>query len=258
MSSGRALHLRCFLEGIEVEIISCSVSATLNGGPASAHIELPDSEKGFELLPRTIVHVFFYDDLNGTNLEEPTYLKDKASRTSSSYKLLFSGELFSVFHNKTAYGNRSLSIMALDMSNVLDTNYVFQVGYSDTAGILGRGDQASAQFLAGKSIGTNPFDNIINSPQEVIRHLSTKSALSPLHSRRTSKLGGLFSIFELLLGVQGHAMGMNLWTTIHESMTRLLDSIDSDDGTTAKQLFDNTVFTQWIQNTVGSQAPSMS
>ena len=58
MAEGRVLHLRCFLEGIEVPIVSCSVSAAI-GGPASAHVELLDSEKGFELLPRTIIHVFY-------------------------------------------------------------------------------------------------------------------------------------------------------------------------------------------------------
>lgn len=253
MSEGKLLHLRCFLEGEEVPIISCSVNAAI-GSAASAHIELLDSEKGFELLPRTVVHVFFFDEYSGGKPD--TSISN--NKLSDSYRLLFAGEVFSIFHNKSAYGSRNLSIMCLDFSNVLDTNYIFQVGYSGSRGLTGTGDQATAQFLAGTSIGGNPFDDIVNSPQLVIQQMADKQASSPTHARRESRLGNLFAIFELLLGVEGHAMGMNIWTTIHERMVRLLDMIDADDGTTAKDLFDNQVFTSWVKNTINQQNPSMS
>ena len=259
MSKGLVTHLRCFIEGVEIPIVSCSVSAAI-GGPASAHIELLDSEKGFELLPRSIIHVFFFDNKDGANTASPTYTADskKSSRRSRHYKLLFCGELFSIFHNKSGYGGRSLTIMALDMSNVLDTNYIFQVGYSDAKGVLGTDQQAEAQFLAGSTIGNNPFDNILNSPQQVIQEVAKQQALSPTHAKRTSKIGGLFAIFELLLGVEGHAMGMNLWTTVHERITRLLDMMEADDGRTSGNLFDSAVFDQWLLGSIGNQTPSMS
>ena len=253
MSEGKLLHLRCFLEGEEVPIISCSVNAAI-GSAASAHIELLDSEKGFELLPRTIVHIFFFDEYSGGKPD--TSISN--NKLSDSYRLLFAGEVFSIFHNKSAYGSRNLSIMCLDFSNVLDTNYIFQVGYSGSRGLTGTGDQATAQFLAGVAISGNPFDDIVNSPQLVIQQMADKQASSPTHARRESRLGNLFAIFELLLGVEGHAMGMNIWTTVHERIVRLLDMIDADDGTTAKDLFDNQVFTAWVKNTINQQNPSMS
>ena len=269
MSEGRILHLRCFMEGIEVPIVSCSVSAQL-GGPASAHIELLDSELGFELLPRTLIHVFFFDDEAGTAKEEPNlFAGDRlkydrndrythSSRRSRNYKLLFCGELFSIFHNKSGYGSRNLTLMALDISNVLDTNYIFQVSYSQVGGAMGTGQAAEAQFVAAGSITNNPFDNIINSPQEVIRNMSLTQARSAKHTGRASRLGGLFSIFELLLGIQGYALGMNLWTSVHECKVRLLDMIESDSGKTAQKLFDQTIFNQWLTNSISNQAPSMS
>ena len=259
MSEGRVLHLRCFLEGIEVPITSCSVSASI-GAPASAHIELLDSELAFELLPRTLIHVFFFDDMDGKNPRTPSYFADTGenSKISDDYKLLFFGEVFSVFHNKSGYGSRNVTIMALDASNVLDTHYIFQINYSDSASVLGRGDQAAAQFTAASAIGNNPFDNILGSPQRVVQALANQSARSPIHSRKQSKLGGLLAIFELLLGVDGYAMGINLWTTVHEKIIRLIDMIDSDDGATAKKLFDQQVFNEWLTNSIGNEAASMS
>lgn len=260
MSKGLSLHLRCFLEGVEVPIVSCSVSAAV-GGPASAHIELLDSEKGFELLPRTMIHVFFYDDEDGHAAGSPDMEaadRNTNVRESSHYKLLFCGETFSIYHSKSGYGSRSLTIMALDISNVLDTSYIFQVSYSDTDGVLGTGTAAESQFVSAASITGNPFDNIINSPQEVIKNISKKQASSAIHAVRSSKLGGLFSIFELLLGVEGYAIGMNLWTSIQERRIRLLDSMAADSGVTAQKLFDDTVFNEWLTNSVSNTAPSMS
>ena len=260
MTTGRALHLRCFMEGVEVPIVSCSVSAAL-GGPASAHIEMLDSEKGFELLPRTLIHVFFFDDGDGSvyGSSDLFPLDDKPTgKSSTKYKLLFCGELFSIFHNKSAHGNRSLTIMALDLSNILDTNYIFQVSYNSVDGVLGTNAAAEAAFVSASSITNNPFDNIINSPQEVIKHIARRKASSAVHAARVSRLGGLFSIFELLLGVEGYSLGMNLWTSIHERMVRLLDMMAADSGKTAQKLFDDTIFNEWLTNSVSNQAPSMS
>lgn len=256
MSEGRVLHLRCFLEGIEVPISSCAVTGQV-GSAATAHIELLDAEHIFKILPRTMVHIFFYDHMNGTNPNPPVYELGSMSN-AGSYKLLFFGEVFSVYHNKSGFGSRTVTLMALDFSNILDTNYIHQVSYVNTEGIIGIGDQGAASFTAGQSIGNNPFDDIINSPTMVIQHLATQRALSPTHAKRQSKIGGLFAIFELLLGVDRHAMGMNSWLTLHERRVRFLDMIDSDDGITAAKLFGDAVFEEWLQGSLGTQSPSMS
>lgn len=60
MAAGQHLKLRCFLEGIEVPIISAALSIQANA-PAQCQIQIPATDKAHELLPRTLVHVFFRD-----------------------------------------------------------------------------------------------------------------------------------------------------------------------------------------------------
>lgn len=261
MSEGRLLHLRCFLEGVEVPIVSCTVSAAI-GGSASASIEVPDSEEVFKLLPRTIVHVFFLDDKAGEITSDPDlYSADKAGiagSISSEYKLLFCGEVFSVYHSKSGFGGRNANMMCLDFSNILDTSYIYQISYSDPNGALGIGSASEAQFSGAASATINPFDNIINTPQQIISSLINSPALSELHKDRTSKLGGLLRILELLLGVESRALGLNIWTSVHERIVRLLDMITADTGETAANLFNQSVFDEWLKGQIGEQNQSLS
>jgi hypothetical protein len=60
MPSGQHLRLRCFLEGIEVPIISASLSIQPDT-PAQCNIQIPATDKALEFLPRTLIHVFFWD-----------------------------------------------------------------------------------------------------------------------------------------------------------------------------------------------------
>lgn len=60
MAVGQHLKLRCFLEGIEVPIISASLAIQGNA-PAQCQIQIPATDRAHEILPRTLVHVFFRD-----------------------------------------------------------------------------------------------------------------------------------------------------------------------------------------------------
>ena len=60
MAVGQHLRLRCFLEGIEVPIIAATVSIQPNA-PAQCQVQIPATDKAHELLPRTLIHVFFRD-----------------------------------------------------------------------------------------------------------------------------------------------------------------------------------------------------
>lgn len=64
MPSGQHLRLRCFLEGIEVPIISAALSIQPDT-PAQCQIQIPATDKAYEFLPRTLVHVFFWDYYGG-------------------------------------------------------------------------------------------------------------------------------------------------------------------------------------------------
>ncbi|MHA2333760.1 MAG: hypothetical protein ACXAEU_17170 [Candidatus Hodarchaeales archaeon] len=64
MSIGHLLKLRCFLEGIEVPIVSAQVTIQPDA-PAQCNIQIPATDRAFEFLPRTLVHVFFWDYYDG-------------------------------------------------------------------------------------------------------------------------------------------------------------------------------------------------
>ena len=64
MPTAQHLRLRCFLEGIEVPIVSASLSIQPDA-PAQCQIQIPATDRGHDLLPRTLVHIFYYDYHDG-------------------------------------------------------------------------------------------------------------------------------------------------------------------------------------------------
>jgi hypothetical protein len=69
MTHAHRLKMRCFLEGIEIPIISCSVNVTPNA-PAQFQVQIPATDRSLEFLPRTLVHVFIYDYWEGASPTE--------------------------------------------------------------------------------------------------------------------------------------------------------------------------------------------
>jgi hypothetical protein len=66
MPYAHRLRLRCFLEGIEVPIIACTTSVTANA-PAQFQVQIPATDKAFNFLPRTLIHVFMWDYWQGAS-----------------------------------------------------------------------------------------------------------------------------------------------------------------------------------------------
>lgn len=64
MAVGQHLRLRLFLEGIEVPVISANLQIQPDA-PAQCQIQIPATDKAHELLPRTVVHLFFRDFYDG-------------------------------------------------------------------------------------------------------------------------------------------------------------------------------------------------
>lgn len=60
MPTAQNLRLRCFLEGIEVPIISAALSIQPDS-PAQCSVQLIATDKGYKLKPRTLIHIFYYD-----------------------------------------------------------------------------------------------------------------------------------------------------------------------------------------------------
>jgi hypothetical protein len=249
---GFYLDLKLFLEGIEIPVISASVTSTV-GQPASANIEVVPTDKLKLLLPRTTVHLFFLDSMEflESGLNEPA---------DEHYKLLFCGEVHSITFSNSGMGSRSGSLMCRDFSVVWDTSFSYSLNYNADANAQIGGNSAilnnNSVFLTTSQIA---FDSIINSPSDIIGNLSRGNPESPaLQSARNSSLGGLLNILETLSGAQGKFYGTSPWTTIQERRTRVLESIITDTGETAKSVYNTSQFSDWLRDRIAPAGDVMS
>jgi len=253
------LHLRCFLEGIEVPVIGASVTSQLNA-PATAMVQIVPSDVLATLLPRTTIHLFYLDSVSFS-------ARESGNPNDHDYKLLFCGEVFDTTIAKSGHGSRTASLRCMDFSNVWDTNYSYIMRYAveaqesqeggaiikNVSGFVGGGGSLDG------SASPNPFDDIVNSPADVIARMATASgAGNPGAPGNGTVLGGLLAVLELLSGIQGLYIGINPWATVHERRCRVMDSLASDNGTTAKSLFDQQVFADWLQQKTGTAASVIS
>jgi hypothetical protein len=240
---GFLLHLRLFLEGIEVPVISASVNATIGSG-ATATVEIIPDDTVDQILPRTTVHIFYLDSF--------AFSQSGASEPKSShYKLMFAGEVFSVSSQKVGMGSRSVNLNCMDFSNCLDTNYVYQFQPSGGDNPGNSVVNNSSRFLTTLD---SDFDSIINSPSAVIQQLTNQSPSTPgLPGGQTTLLGGLFAILEKLLGVQGNSYGINGWTTVQERRARFIESIVSDSGETAANVYKRREFSGWLNGRIAQE-----
>lgn len=244
---GYLLDLRLYLEGIQVPVIGASVSAAV-GTAATASIDIVPHDTADLILPRTVVHLFYLDHIRFKK-------SGKSSPDSSDYRLLFCGEVFSVSQSKVGMGSRTVTLNCMDFSNVLDTSYIYSMNFTTADDQNNPILANSSRFLATLD---SEFDNIINSPSEMIRQLSQLGPASSASPVSSSVLGGLLAIIERLVGVQGHTYGVNQWTTIHERQVRLLEMLVADSGETAAKIFDAVQFSDWLRNKIGSEGSVIS
>ena len=104
MAQGRLLNIRLFVEGIEIPCASATVSCGIQQ-PAQGSFEIPFAVSAKEILPRTLVHLFFfesaYDEVDVAKGEAPTF-KQRNSSDPKAWKLLFAGEVVAVQFLKVA------------------------------------------------------------------------------------------------------------------------------------------------------------
>lgn len=117
MAKSQLLKLRLFLEGVEVPVISASVTNAI-GSPASANIEIVGDPKVLQFAPRTMVHLFVYDPRSRSKV----YPKNPDGK----YTLLFSGDLISVSYSKTS-SSRNAILSCQDDSSYYDLAYTYFV-----------------------------------------------------------------------------------------------------------------------------------
>src|SRR4051812_42029256 len=160
---GQQLHLRLFLEGIEVPVISSTIQVNLNS-PATAAIQIVPLDSIIDFKARTMVHLFFYDytnDLPDTESSgsEPQNRTD-APIPLSNYSLLFSGEVIGLVMQKTPLG-RAATLQCADFSTYWDTAYQMMITYGPNGNFL---TEESAVWAGGNAI----FNDIIDGHSSVM------------------------------------------------------------------------------------------
>jgi hypothetical protein len=250
------IRLRLFIEGVEIPCISCQVSVQPNS-PMTASIQIPPLSEATRFLPKSLIHVFFWDDysrdadatfstsedsvLNGPESmmdkevsrnmrSEDTQEADKllqAQKGLNAYKLFFVGELMGFQWSKNPT-NRSIVLQAADLSNYWD--YASQSSNSD---IFGPG--IKAMFSGG---ATNLFTDFLEEPGgAVIRILMTPSVRYP---ELKGLLGGIVHLLEAMGGSYYYDKkfaGQNIFYSLAElrlHITQLITAYDKDP--TAKRL----------------------
>jgi len=243
IANAEELGLRLYIEGLLVPVISANVTVSV-GTAASASIEIVAAESALRLLPRSMIHLFYLD----------AAAKEAGKSHSFHYKLLFAGELISTSYNKAGFGSRSIVLSCMDFTNLWDSHYLYMAQYTsgaqnDQNGIIGR----RKTFYGAGAAGTFEFDDIQNNPHLFISYMASNREQCLTPSLKDSKkiMGGLFSVLELLGGVQGAFSGLNDWVTVEDRRVRLMDQMSSDSGDTAGALWAQEVFNEWLGGSLG-------
>lgn len=220
MAVAQRLHLRLFLEGVEVPVISAVVQAQPNA-PAACTLQIPANDLALQLKPRTLVHLYFYDFYRGAPPSDRAWVageniavsyterdpelegiipperfesssdQQEVDLENQNYRLLFGGEVVGVNVEKTPM-SRGITLQCMDWSMYWD--YAFQ--YQVSAYSLGGGGYKAA--FTGAS--TNLFNSFLEGNADIIMGLmETAPRNYPL--LKGTLLGAITHIIEAIGGV---------------------------------------------------------
>lgn len=242
MSFAKPLHLRLFLEGIEVPVVSAQVSVHLNA-PALASIQIVPIDEGLHLKPRTMVHLFF--------LERPS-ITDPDTNEKIEYRLLFTGETVGFSTIQRANG-RSLVLQCLDFSNYWDAALSTVINY----GPQGNNFTHKSEYYGGTN--ATAFDNIVNFEQTKLSSWINQKPETPGLTNVSGLAGGVIRMLEAISGISGKSKGINDFFTIAQLRCKILEQICAEENdSTVGQLVKIKVFDEWIRQSFQSMGEQVS
>jgi len=254
MSVGSKLGLRLFMEGIEIPVIGASISIAANA-PAVASIQIIPTDKVFDILPRTVVHLFFYDYVM-ESVDYRTVAEQSGDRPATGwdstlldtfndqYKLLFMGEVQGMSFNKDS-GARSVVLQCADFSNYWDTTYQ----YNFQGSLLG-GRRHAAFIGANANLFTSPLGHGVGT---IAALLNGKSVNFP---ELKGLLAGLVRLLEAIGGsyrLYDSFKGANDFTSIAELRLKITQQITAaEKDCSTRKLFARKTFNMWMNRQMGS------
>ncbi len=241
MAVAKPLHLRLFLEGEEVPVISAQISVNVNS-PASASIQVVPLDEVLDLFPRTMVHLFWLDSRVGDGVASTN--GGSAGQTfdvRGQYRLLFSGEFiaYSVIQNPNS---RGVVLQCVDFSSYWDAAHATAIEY----GVNGNAFGGNGSNVSG---GTDVGDDIVNQQANQLLAWIKQHPQTPGLTTVGGLAGGVIRIMEAVGGVSGHHKGFNDFFTAAELRVRLLSQVSAEENdNTATRLFGARVFDEWLRN----------
>lgn len=249
---GQFLHLRLFLEGVEVPVVAASIQSTKNAA-ARAAIQIPANDYALDFLPRTLVHLFAYDIYNGVPPADQVSIGAPGTRVTSredgvdpelaglfppdrfqstedqeeidllneSYKLIFGGETIGFSFSKSPT-SRSITIQCMDWSGYWDVAYQYQV-----SGMSLGGGGVRAAFTGAS---TSVFNDFFDGSGDIVSRLIAEGPRS-YPALRNTLLGGVVRIIEAIGGVyygQRAVRGVNDFFSLAEIRLHLTQMVGAN------------------------------
>ena len=248
------LHLRLFLEGIEVPVIAADISMQPNQ-PAQASIQMISTDSALLFLPRTLVHLFFLDEkLNASEIDSGGGEQLEDGR----YKLLFSGEIVGFYYTKNS-NSRSFVIQCLDFSSYWDACFQWFADYSVNGNFADR----SHHFVgSNQSIFNNittgvqwGIGNILNSKPENPRYADLPRGLLAGYIHLLESIGGVRPRNKSYAGFRGANDFFSI-AELRYGLTSMLGAVPNDK--TAARLYRIKAFQNWLRNGMASAGSLVS
>jgi hypothetical protein len=238
---GKPLHIRLFLEGIEVPVVAAQVSTHING-PAAAAIQVVPLDEVLRLKPRTMVHLFF---------REKPATEDSDTGKLENYRLLFTGEIVGFAWIQKA-NMRSVVLQCLDFSSYWDAATAAAIDYGP------QGDAFTNQAaLVGANVGI--IDNVINFEAMKLTEWLKQTPETPGLQHVSGLAGGCIRILEALSGIRNIHRGINDFFTIGELRCRILEQICAEENdNTAYNLLKAKVFDEWVRQGLQNRGQQVS
>lgn len=257
---GTRLHLRLFLEGVEIPIVSASINSQKNSA-AMASLQIPANDYALDFKPRTLVHLFCFDGYRGAPAEQQVwvggagidvkqrFLRDPAAEPmvpsaaspapnpdlsmidleNDNYKLIFGGEVVGVQYSKSP-SSRGMTLQCVDWSSYWDIAYQYMV-----SGMSLGGGGIKAAFTGASTTVFNEF--LEGSGDIVLKLLSTPPRSYP--KMKGSLLGGIMHLIEAIGGCyfgKNAVKGTNDFFSIAEMRLHLTQMVGANPNSSEDEL----------------------
>ena len=208
MTITRFLGLRLFLEGIEVPVVSATVTARLLG-PANAQIVVPPDDSITEFLPRTLVHLFYYGGPNMQSEDGEDTTLGEAAKDPNNWHLAFCGEVVGYQAMKGVL-SRQVVLNCMDLTTYWDAVRMY-------FGTKTVGSRQFRQAIYMGSVVASKGAKKVDTSGALLRLLRTRPTTMPTLQ---GLLGGCVSLLESATGVFASTQSLKKFRGISDFLSQ--------------------------------------